>query len=453
MNNRADFITEFSSGRYQAYLLIKGKQRLGPRLAKALREAVNRGEGLVMFARQHFYRHQQHNQSQQNGRASQHARHSALAEVFGVGLRRHQRKTRSLHFIENNPLNLQGVIQFIEQKQGHTLALKQAQAVMRYSMIDDAYEQCHNQDYGQGYDHYQYGNEENGQSDDAEDHHNHNQNPHCHPHNWHHNRHNTAISFNRYGKGRALYAGFDVLAYAAQYQDKILLSDLINQALEKTHPVELALLPSSAVPIDITLHNRGSNAHVRATLTASINTAWLSVSEGNIADTKIIWQAQSPGNSEHNVSAWLQLPTTGGEIAITLLLEAGLDANKLITQENLSINLSVPPSVMLSDIIEQIKALQTQNLQVRGHHQPFLKKALNKLKKAKKHEQNNRLSRAATFALAAIDKLTNKTDPAIIDIRLHIDDWLRLATLRDGGQWCCYMDDNHEHDDHEGADD
>ncbi len=419
VDNRNDFITEFSSGQYQAYVLLNGKERLGKNLEKALREAVNRGEGLVMSSR-HL-----HHSGHQNSGFSHHNRHSALAEVFSIRQHQHQIKTQNIYFTDNNPLSLQGSIEFSEEKHVRSVEVNQAQEIMRYTLIENEHgNACSNSG---GHNSHQT-NSQNGGWGNSHNHGSQHSN---------HVLHDTAVSLNQYGKGRAIYAGFDVLAYATQYQNKTLLTDLINRALEETHPVELALQPSSVVPVDVTIYNPGSNANVQATLTAPLDATWLNAPEGNIVDTQAIWQYLAPADDERTFTAWLQLPPSGGEVPISLLIEAGIDANSLITQENLSINLSVPMSIMLSDIISQI-----QDLQAQGYHQLFLKKALKKLKKARQFEQNNHLSEAAIQVLAATDKLKNKTDQAIIDIRLKIDDWLRMATLRDDGHWCRYIDND-----------
>ncbi len=416
VDNRDVFITEFSRGQYQAYLLLTGKEHLGNYLEKALREAVNRGEGLVMFSRQHNHAYRAH----QNGWSSQLSQQKALPEVFGVRLHNHLVRSQSFYFTENNILDLQGSIDFDEVKQGRSIELIQAQEIMRYTQVDDgAGGHNHNDGDSHSYNWGSWGNWGNG------GHHNNGSN---------HGSHHTAVSFNQYGKGRALYAGFDVLAYATQYQDKTLLTDLINRALDKTHPTELALLTSSVVPIDITITNLGSDASVQATLTAPVNATWLRAAEGNIVDTAVIWQYPLPADNERDFTAWLQLPDVVGEVAITLLIEAGIDANNLITQDNLSLNLSVPPTVTLDEIIDHIQGLRSQ-----GYRHRYLKSALRKLKKARELEQRGRLSDAATRVLSATDLLKNKTNPVIIDVRLQIDDWLRMATLRDGGHWCRYI--------------
>lgn len=398
VDNRNDFINEFSSGQYQAYLLINRKEKPGQLLEKALREAVYQGEGLVVTSRNN----KEHGESW----SSDHGQHNALAEALGIRVHEHLNNVQSFNFAADNALSLDGTITFDETKQVLGLELKQAQTILEY----EQQEPPHNND---GDDH------ESGHSDDDNDHGSHQPEPASN---------NTAVSFNQYGQGRALYAGFDVLAYAEQYQDDSLLQDLIKQALLKTHPPAPLLLPSVVLPIDVTIQNTGSDAIVQASLTASEPVFWSGAPDGIIVNPVVTWQYPALAGSERELTAWLQLPASGGDIAITLLTRAGLDEVILIDQNTATQTISVTTPVTLNSIITRIEDLQAQ-----GYQQKTLEKALKKLNKALTYENEDKLSHASKEAIKATDKLKQETDSAIIDVRLQIDEWLRLAFLRSQG--------------------
>jgi len=215
-----------------------------------------------------------------------------------------------------------------------------------------------------------------------------------------------------------------------------LLQDLIKQALLKTHPVTLAQSPSAVMPIEAMVKNIGSDAIVQANLNVPVTSSWLRAIDGVISASAINWQYPALAGSERELTAWLQLPASGGDIDITLLTRAGLDETNLIDQNAVTQTISVTTPITLNSIITRIEDLQTQ-----GYTHKALKKALKKLNKALEYESEDKLNQASEAAIKATDKLKEETDPVIIDVRLQIGAWLRLTLLRSQGA-LFFEDDN-----------
>ncbi|VAW63770.1 hypothetical protein MNBD_GAMMA09-3664, partial [hydrothermal vent metagenome] len=224
---------------------------------------------------------------------------------------------------------------------------------------------------------------------------------------------------------------FDLLAYAARYQDKTLLTDLINKALIKIHPPASLLFSSNIVPFSANVNNLGADAQIKVSMLATAGTQWTRAEGGGIINNpQVFWQGPLAENNGQDFTAWAKLPTTGGDVNIQLVIEAGQDNNSLIAQENKTLNLSVSDRPLLADITIQIEDLLAQGY-LPVHSQKNLNKARHKLEKAMRYEQKSQLHHAAKAALKATDAISEETEQAIIDIRLQIDHWLRLATLRD----------------------
>ncbi|VAW64912.1 hypothetical protein MNBD_GAMMA09-805, partial [hydrothermal vent metagenome] len=251
VNNRNDFIDAFSSGEYQAYMLLNVRERPGKTLEKALREAVYRGEGLMIASAIQYH-----------GWLMGHGKnHSPLAQALGLRAGKHTRSTKTFNFVENNALELQGSIPFEQTKQIQDIKLEQAQAVLQYEVNEcrqsrrhffNARDKIKIKGIDKDSDKYKKENEDAcNDIDNASA----------------QKQYATAVSFNQYGQGRAVFAGFDLLAYAARYQDKTLLTDLINKALIKTHPPAVLLSSSNIVPFSGNVNNLGSDAQIKVSMT------------------------------------------------------------------------------------------------------------------------------------------------------------------------------------------
>jgi len=233
------------------------------------------------------------------------------------------------------------------------------------------------------------------------------------------NRYLDAITLNRYGSGKALFAGFDLLAEATQEGAGSLAAQALLAGLTVTQPPVQAQL-GGVVPVKLTLKNQGIATSATAIVMVPNATTIVDAGGGTvIAGTQgqaILWTVNLALAEQKDLTFYLRLPVATGAITIDATVRAGAN---VVAPATLAVD--SPGIASLNDLYNQAQALASQT-----SHQPALIKAADHLGKA---IDEHRLDQTLLEALAATDALLGITDADVQALRSGIDRWLRYASM------------------------
>jgi hypothetical protein len=237
------FADEFHHGGYAAYLLLSERVKLSEKIQDELVEAVNRGEGLLIAGAH----------DERNGR---------LDEALGIRSRGKHARVQGLTLVGSDWTEPAEVFFGLNAKPNR-ITLVGARAIGRYVGSDRG-----NDDDG-GHSHHDgrhAGSSPRGDrsnhDDDADSHDAGHSVGRDHDHEDHHGDDRSsddtvAVTEQTYGRGRALYAGFDLLAEATAGGDTGLFADLLHRAVDRAHPDRVPMASGVAIPLVLTLENQG----------------------------------------------------------------------------------------------------------------------------------------------------------------------------------------------------
>ncbi len=386
--NEKDFTREFHSGGYNLYALSAEQEKLNETTQKELREAVFRGEGLLV--------------------AGPHDnRHNKLNDALGVKLIGSVAQAVGTDLLQGS-LDLSGAFDLIPKDKALRLKRLTAQAEARYRLgakasitgvrSSDDEEDCEELESSSARSLRSPG------SDECEG----------HPENF-----LDAITANTYGRGQALLAGFDGLATATRDGSASLTAKVILAALEAASPKTLSSGLAAVVPVELVLTNRGIATPVKATL--PLPPAVEAVDRGTaqlLAPATLQWSLALAVGETKVLKFWLRLPPAAATVSLTAAVDAGS-----FHADTVALAFSVAEPQTLAQLQARIEAL------VAAAHPDTkaLKQASQDLKQA---ITQAKLDKAIQEVLKATDALLGLTRPEIVSIRVGVDEWLRWAGQR-----------------------
>jgi len=313
------FETEFYSGGYQAYVLFGEADKLDEDVQTALREAVFRGEGLVVAG----------NHDDRNSHTKK------LNQALGLKLAGKIEDATGVD-IYAGPL----------AENGSALNLLPGEEVLRIK-LNGAIEQGRYTPATAG-----LSDDCNTTEGDFSD---------C-------QQLLTAVTSYDYGRGRSVYAGFDLLANAAMVGSNSASAQLILDALEHVHPALIEESVGSVVPVQLIVNNLGVNTDVRATLTLPdsfkvIDSADATVSTNPAGESVLSWNVLLDANVQATMTVWLRLPTVAGAVNLEATVEGALPGSndyQLQAQPVLALNVSAAPTT--AEIDTQLANLITNGI-------------------------------------------------------------------------------------------
>lgn len=406
------FTREFHTGGYAAYALLSEQVELSDRAQKELREAVFRGEGLIV-AGSHDAR-------------NLHARR--LQEALGIKLIGHVLHAAGIELTES-PLQTTGIFDLTPKDEVLRIKRTTAQSAAAYLLGGPARDPEDRDDCCDSHRRYQERHDRDGQSPHGRDDDDHKddedyregdrEKDEC---DGHPERYLDAITLNAYGAGKALFAGFDLLAYAAQAGNDSLTAKALLAALGATHPAPLTARPGGVLPITLTLQNQGiaTTAIVAVPLP---NTVTLvdggggTVLSGNDG-TLVVWTVDLALNQEKPLRFAIRLPTNEASVTLDATVSAAIgNTVREITRTSLAIGIETVPS--LDQLRTQAEALASSL--------PEDRKALNQVIKRldeaiRAHTADKAVAALlkATDALLAINASNATALRQALDERLHI---------------------------------
>lgn len=369
------FARELKSGAYSAYGLFSEHVKLSTTTQKALREAIFRGEGLLMAG-------------------SHDNRNEKLNDILGlkrIGTLSHATRV----VIPTGPLGVDGSATLLPGDRINRIKRLTAQTLATYELTA-------------------YGSDMrcDDEGDDRET-------DECdgrHP-----DTYIDAITLNNYGSGKAVFAGFDLLAQATKDGNTSLSAKTLLGALSASHPVQIAPTLGRVLPVDLKLANRGIATQATVAITIPVGTTVDNAGGGTVTTsatgTTLTFTVTLAVNEEKTQHFSLKLPSAEGTLNLHASITAG---NRLITETDLTI--TVPAISAIDDLVQQAQALTNQY----PAHRHALNAAQDDLDKA---AQARSLDKAIDYALKATDDLLGITEPGIVSFRQQVDAWIRYMLM------------------------
>lgn len=394
-----DFARAFHTGGYTVYAVFAEREKLDETTQEELREAVFRGEGLLVGGAH----------DNRNGKLDD-----------ALGLRLIGRVASAVRVnLPQDPLGLPGSFDLLPRDPAVRIKRTTAQSLGTYILGSPAQASAGTgsdcRELGDGTQAGMGGASPGGDAghDDCDGHPEH---------------YLDAATLNSYGHGQAAFTGFDLLATATQAGDGSLPAALLKKLLVRVHPATINLLPGAGVPIDLSLANRGVATTATVTLTLPTGVTVLDPGTGSaVAATAsqpgtVTWSVSLALQDTQTLHLWLRLPDAPGSLTLAAKVEVTRNgATKTYAQPSMTLTVDTPPT------LDQLLA------QARSLHGSYPQEG-DRLVAAERHLESAlataKLRKAIDDALAATDDLLGSTNSAINDLRSMIDVWLRGAAQR-----------------------
>jgi len=366
------FTRELRSGGYTTYALFSRRIRLKETVLKELREAVFRGEGLLLTG---YTDH----------------RYQALRPALGIQPAGALPAPAALRVEALEDITA-GRAGFNPVRPARRLLLAGARAVAHYPNVPDC-RYRHAQD-GHSAASQDAGQVDGEQADDQAL-------PAC-------DTDAVALSHYRFGGGHSLAAGFDLLARAAQPGADPLFPLLLAQALAATRPAPpVPLLSGSAAALRLTLINQGIATPGQAVITPPPGSRVLDSGQANgQADATLVWPFDLAQDATAALTFWLQLPDAPGPALTDARIQVG-QPPALSDYDRLSLRLDPGARPRLADVLDTLTALAARD--------PAYRKARKLVQQARRRLNRGRAQSALQAALQAADALIRLHRPAAVD--------------------------------------
>ncbi len=387
-----DFTSAFHSGGYTIYALFAEREKLAETTQKELREAVYRGEGLLVAG-------VHDNRLNKLGPALGLRHIGQVSSAFGVTL-------------PQGVLGLSGSFNLLPDDPALRVKRMTAESLATYvlgsaasaSSLDE--HDCRDADALSSKDSKSEHDECDGRPENYLD----------------------AVTLNRYGWGLAAYTGFDLLATVTRDGDEDLTAKLLKSLLSGVHPKTLTLLPGAGVPIDLTLTNHGMVTQAQITLTLPDGVTVLDLGTGSQAQASgaqpgsVTWTVTLGQQGTQTLHLWLRLPETPGTVTLNAKVEVTRNGVTRTYAEP-SMTLTVPTLPTLDQLKTEARDLYLTSPADRTRLNQVLGRLDDALRESKP-------IKAIEEALKATDVLGGAAGTALLNLRWKIDVWLRDAAQR-----------------------
>lgn len=402
-DNVDDFGHELRTGGYSAYALFSEQAKLDDATQKELREAVFRGDGLVL-AGTHDNRNDRLNDALGVKRIGTVAHANAVA-------------------IPEGPLGPMGDITLLPGDRINRIKRTSAELLATYELSGPSRagdDDCRDEDTDPAID---IDNDDlPGAAAHSKTAHESHRDEDCDrtP-----DRYVDAITLNHYGFGKALFAGFDLLAQATQDGAGSRAADTLLAALTLTQPVPKAQL-GGVLPVTITLENRGIATAATAQVSLPAGTQVIDAGGGQVQTAQtgqtITFTTQLAVGDERSFTFYLKLPASEASLTLETVVTAPVgNTTRNVATANLT--LTVAPIATLDELLATAQAL-VSSVPPRTAH--ALWAATEDIERA---SRAHTLEKAIFYALKATDRLLGIDDAEVIDLRRRLDEWLRYSLM------------------------
>ena len=404
--SEADFSAQLRTGGYVAYAAFSSAGRLSTQTQQELREAVFRGEGLLVSGAR-------------NGHLS------SLRDALGVTLIGHVQRAAS--FAPTTPASpLVGTVSIfagevplrIARKSAASLAVFQEPTYTSRSGDDGCGDDSDDGDGGAD-DHRSLqafggtrgdgGHGDDGHGDDGGG-------GVCQGHP---ERYRDAITLNPYGLGQGAFAGVDLLTIAARDGQASAAADDLRTVLHLVQPASVATLPGAVVPVQVTVTNQASAATVAVVSTLPAGTKLIDPTTGVASGQTVTFSFPLAEAAVKTVRFWVRLPVAAGPVTLSATSTATASGQAFAVTTSLALTV---PAVKTAD---QLRAASD----ALAHSDAANRAALNRATAALRSAAGHSGSVAFADGLRAAESLLGIGASAVVQLRVAIDQWLRSAAL------------------------
>lgn len=408
------FKTELLSGQYQQYLLLSGFQNLDKSTATKLREAVYCGEGLV-FAGGHTPKYKalwetlglKESKYKGKGKGKNRYDYKKYDQLQAEGVRLLE---SPIAFAEDVTFGLNRTLPFIDLDQAN-IAGNFLNPETEASSKD-----CYDKSKGKKSKingKYKKGKGKKGK-DKYDD-------QYCSPV----PKNEPAVTYTDYGKGNAVFVGYDLLAEATHLGLEAAVNphaDLLINSLNYTEPEALELHPESVVPVQLSLQNLGGETSVTATMQWPWGSQLIdSVPLTNYEDETAIWMANLDAGQTSLFTSWAIPKYSDGTAMVSAEIYLGEDTTQAPYQV-LELSLQATQAESLESIIGGLILLIESEADYYERKQ--LEKVLYLLEKAAYYRDKGKHEKALDRLLDATDYLKKVESPEAAELRLRVDELL-----------------------------
>jgi len=225
-----------------------------------------------------------------------------------------------------------------------------------------------------------------------------------------------AMSFHEYGIGKSLYAGFDLLAQATASGENSAFADLLMMALTNVHPEPWQQTIGSVIPLELNLTNQGSAISGQALIYLPENTNL--IAPLNLAfdelDLALIWPFELQANETGQLAFWLRLPWVENTVSLDTLIQIGTAPNYQ-DYDHFNFELEVQAHPCLPEALALLTTLKDKSYA----------KALKYSQKAADLIQQGKDDEALKELLKAIDALRQSEAPEAHALRVMLGNAIR----------------------------
>lgn len=234
----------------------------------------------------------------------------------------------------------------------------------------------------------------------------------------HHHRSTLAVAMHDYGLGRTVFTAFDLLAEATLAGADSLFANLLLHALDAVQPAPIPTSSGAVVPVQVTLTNQGIVTPGQVVLTLpSVTTVLDTAASVGIAtlqtDDTWLWTFTLAETVTEALTLWVRLPSDPGPLTIEALVQTG-QGTAARDYETLFLELEVTPTLSLAEVRAQLRPLVGKSITYRkvyyilrwaeyelSHH--HTDKALKALLIAAAELRHHPTARAAAIRLAVAE--------------------------------------------------
>ena len=230
-----------------------------------------------------------------------------------------------------------------------------------------------------------------------------------------------AVTLNAHGQGKSLFAGFDLLAAATQAGEGSLAAQLLLKALGAVPPAALDTAVERVVPVELVLSNEGIATPVKAILTLPEGVSLIEAPNATVQGNTLTWETTLAVAEEKRLTAYLRLPANPGSVTIgarVLAPKGGVET--LIATANL--NLTVAPAPDLAPIVANLESLSSADR--------TLTPAVQHLRQAEADISAKRSDLALHSALLAADVLASRGSSDTAPVRGELALWIRWLEVQ-----------------------
>ncbi|MEK8021237.1 MAG: nidogen-like domain-containing protein [Candidatus Parabeggiatoa sp.] len=413
------FTRELRSGGYIVYALFSEQQKLKEAIQKELREAVYRGEGLVI--------------------AGAHDKRHHFDEVLGIKYK--GKYTKASAFILAEDSQTEAVtIPFAFSDHVLRAELKGALSLGTFQLGHNT--SCLSDDDDDDDHHSQLRRKKNGDDDDSRsarddddsrsardddddsrsdddddsrserDDDDSRSEPHCDKGS------QLAMSFHEYGIGKSLYAGFDLLAQATASGENSAFADLLLMALTNVHPEPWQQTIGSVIPLELNLTNQGSALSGQVLIYLPEDTSLIAPLNLTFYELELalIWPFELDANQTAQLAFWLRLPWVENSVSLDTLIQVGTAPNYQ-DYDHFNFELQVQAHPCLPEALALLTSLKDEN--------KAYAKALKYSQKAADLIQQGKDDKSLKELVKAIDALRQSDAPEAHTLRVMLGNAIR----------------------------